>query len=418
MSNEKKICGFCGKTEGAMIRGVSSFICFDCLGICNEKIKGVKSKGKQLKLIANLKPSAIKNMLNEYVIDQDIAKEKLAVAIYNHYKMNKYFDEHDGNPPIEIEKSNVILLGPTGSGKTHIVKTLAKELGIPLGIADATGLTEAGYVGEDVENCIRKLIENADGDVEKAARGIIYIDEIDKICRKGENVSVSRDVSGEGVQQALLKLVEGTIAEVPPKGGRKHPDQECIKIDTSRILFIVGGSFEGIEKTIAKRKQGKSTMGFGSKIVDTKKAEFNEYIHDVVVDDIKKFGMLPEFLGRFPVIATLNELNEEALIKILTEPKNSLVKQYTELLKMDSIDLIIEPGALAAIAHKAIERKTGARSLRAIVDEKLLDYMYKLPDDELADTITITKEVIEENAEAVITHREPTPEEEIEQIAE
>lgn len=402
----KKQCGFCGTEEGKMVKGVDAFICFECLKICNDKIKTKQSKTKQFKFMKNLKPSAIKNMLNDYVVDQNVAKEKLSVAIYNHYKMNEYYKEHEGNPPVAIEKSNVLLVGPTGSGKTHLIKTLTKELGIPLGISDATGLTEAGYVGDDVENCIRKLIESADGDIEKASRGIIYIDEIDKICRKGESTSLTRDVSGEGVQQALLKLVEGTIAEVPPKGGRKHPDQSCIQIDTSNILFIVGGSFEGIEKIIAKRKQGKSTMGFGAKVVDTKAAVFNEYIHDVVVEDIKKFGMLPEFLGRFPVIATLDELNEEALVKILTEPKNSLVKQYTELMKMDNIDIKFTDDALKAIANKAITRKTGARSLRSIIDDTLLKYMYSLPDNELAESITITADVINGVSEAIVTYKE------------
>ena len=354
---KKNKCSFCGKEKKSMIKGQgaeeSAYICFDCLKLCTSRITSSQKTLNKLKFNANLKPSAIRRMLDDYVIEQPIAKEKLAVSIYNHYKMNEYYKEHNGEPPVEIQKSNAVLVGPTGSGKTLIVKTLAKNLGIPLAIADATSLTEAGYVGEDVENCLRKLVEAADGDIEKAQRGIVYIDEIDKLSRKGENTSITRDVSGEGVQQALLKIVEGTIAEVPPKGGRKHPEQEVIKIDTSNILFIVGGSFEGIEKIIAKRKQGKKTMGFGAKIVDSEKADFNSYINDVTVDDLKKFGMLPEFLGRFPVIAPLTELSEEALIKTLTEPKNSLVKQYTELLKMDDIKLEFTKEALHAIAFFA-----------------------------------------------------------------
>jgi ATP-dependent Clp protease ATP-binding subunit ClpX len=359
-----------------------------------------------MKLAKNLKPSLIKKILDESVIDQNMAKEIISVAIYNHYKMNKYIDEHNGKPPINIERANVILLGPTGCGKTELLRTLSRELGLPLGISDATTLTEAGYVGEDVENCIRRVIEAAENNVKKAETGICYIDEIDKLGRKGENMSISRDVSGEGVQQALLKIVEGTDVEVPPKGGRKHPDQECVKINTSRMLFIVGGSFEGIEKIIAKRKQGDSTMGFGAKVVDTKNTVFNEHIESVTVDDLKRFGMIPEFLGRFPNIAPLKELTVDALIDILTKPKNAIIKQYKELFKMDGVKLEFTEDALVAIAEKAIERKTGARSLRSIVENTLLKYMYKLPDLENVSGITISKEVVEGKAEATLTYKE------------
>ena len=410
MAGKEKICSFCGKLKKSVIRGVvddnESFICLECLKLMNERISSKQKEIKQLKMNLELKPSTIKSILDESVVNQDSCKERLAVAIYNHYKLNNYHEQHNGEPPVDIQKSNVIFVGPTGSGKTLIVKTLAKELDMAISINDATSLTEAGYVGEDVENCLRKLIESADGNISKAERGIIYIDEIDKIARKSESVSITRDVSGEGVQQALLKIVEGTIAEVPPKGGRKHPEQECIKIDTSRILFIIGGSFEGIEKIIAKREQGKSTMGFGAKVIDTKNVSFNDVIEDIQVDDLKKFGMVPEFLGRFPVIAPLKELDEEALVNILTEPKNSIVKQYKELLKIEGIDIVFEDDALKAIANKAIERHTGARALRSIMDNILLPYLYKLPDKDNVSSIIITEGTVNGTSEAIIKYTE------------
>jgi ATP-dependent Clp protease ATP-binding subunit ClpX len=389
-----------------MVNGTEGCVCFKCIGIAHDRLQSRDKKIKMATIDKSIKPSLIKRMLDEAVIDQDIAKERLAVAIYNHHKMNKYYDLHEGEPPVLIERSNVMLLGPTGSGKTHLIRTIAREYGYPVGISDATSLTESGYVGEDVENVIRRLIDAADGNVEKAQRGIIYIDEIDKLGRKGENPSLSKDVGGEGVQQALLKIVEGTIVEVPPKGGRKHPEQECVKIDTTNILFIVGGSFEGIEKIIAKRKQGKSSMSFGAKVIDTKNAKFNDFIHDVTEEDLKKFGMLPEFLGRFPVKATLNELSAEALVNILTKPKNSIVKQYTELFKMDNIKLKFTDEALTAIANKAIKRKIGARGLRTIIDDVLLNYEFRLPDNESVESLTITKEAVEDNAKAIIRYKE------------
>lgn len=395
-------CSFCGKKKPVLVEGLTDCtICEDCAKAIVDAVQSpqinlfdedTSQESNNDVSLNNMKPSKIKEKLDEYIIGQDLAKEKIAVAVYNHYKRQMLQDSQND---VEIEKSNIMLVGPTGSGKTYILKTLAKILGLPIAITDATNLTQAGYVGEDPENILRRLIEAADGDVELAQKGIVYIDEIDKIGRKGENVSISRDVSGEGVQQALLKIVEGTVAEVPPKGGRKHPDQACIKIDTSGILFIIGGSFEGIEKIIAKRTQGKNTMGFGAKIVDTKNSEFNDFIHKIQVDDLKKFGMLPEFLGRFPIIATLDELDEEALLDILTKPKNALTKQYKQLFKVDNIDLVFADNALKEIAHRAIKRKTGARGLRGIVEDILQKHMFKLPDGEGHREVIITKEGIE-----------------------
>lgn len=390
-TSKKDCCSLCGNGgKGVKLAKISLvLLCPNCLMIVHDNL--IKQENldnstfeEKVEAVSLLKPSEINALLDEYVVGQEVAKNKLAVAIYNHQKMLRYKDKNiDNKNAIELDKSNVIMVGPTGSGKTFLLKTIAKQLGMPLAIEDATSLTEAGYVGNDVENCLLKLIQAADWDIEKAQRGIIFLDEIDKIGRKGENVSVTRDVSGEGVQQALLKIVEGCIADVPPKGGRKHPTQETIKFDTSNVLFIIGGSFEGIEKMISKRKQGKSSLGFTSSVVDKSKIEFNDCIHDIRIDDLKKFGMLPEFLGRFPVIATLEELGVEALRNILTKPKNALTKQYITLMKEDDIDLVFTDESLDAIAEKAIASKIGARGLRAIIDDILLDIIYSAPDENI-----------------------------------
>lgn len=381
------ICNYCKKTnlelDVPIITGAipGACICKKCIETINNSLMEFDDEEEEVEidLTDNLKmkPSEIKARLDEYVIGQDLAKKKLATGVYNHYKRMRRLERDNY---VEIEKSNILMVGPTGSGKTYFIKTLAKFLDVPCAISDATNLTQAGYVGEDPENILRKLIEAANGDIEKAQRGIIYIDEIDKLGRKGENVSISRDVSGEGVQQALLKIVEGTIAEVPPKGGRKHPNEECMKIDTTNILFIIGGSFEGIEKIISKRTIGEKSIGFGAKVVNNKTIEFNQHIDKVSVEDLKKFGMIPEFLGRFPVIIPLKELTVDQLKQIMTEPKNALTKQYQALMEEDNIDLKFSEEAIELIAKLAIERKTGARGLRGIVEEALEDVMFTLPD--------------------------------------
>lgn len=402
MSKEvQAICNYCRKTnlelDVPIITGAvpGAFICKNCIDTAYKNLIDTleENEDEEIEIIDGLsmKPSEIKAHLDEYVIGQDLAKKKLATGVYNHYKRMRKL-EKEGS--VEIEKSNILMVGSTGSGKTYLLKTLSKFLDVPLAISDATNLTQAGYVGEDPENILRRLIEAADGDIEKAQRGIVYIDEIDKLGRKGESVSISRDVSGEGVQQALLKIVEGTIAEVPPKGGRKHPGEECIKIDTTNILFIIGGSFEGIEKIIAKRTVGEKTIGFGAKVVKTKEAEINEYIEKVTVDDFKKFGMIPEFLGRFPVILPLKELTVDQLKQIMTEPKNALVKQYQALMEEDNVDLKFSEEAIELIAKLAIERKTGARGLRGIVEETLEDIMFTLPDSEDSREVIITADTV------------------------
>ena len=402
MSNQVQgICNYCKKTnlelDVPLITGAipGAFICKNCIDTIFNTLQEIEDEEAidniELETNLNMKPSEIKAYLDQYVIGQDLAKKKLATGVYNHYKRMRRL-EKDSN--VEIEKSNILMVGPTGSGKTYFLKTLAKFLDVPLAISDATGLTQAGYVGEDPENILRRLIEAANGDIEKAQKGIVYIDEIDKLGRKGENVSISRDVSGEGVQQALLKIVEGTVAEVPPKGGRKHPGEECIKIDTTNILFIIGGSFEGIEKIIAKRTVGEKTVGFGAKVVNDKSIEFNNQIEKVTVDDLKKFGMIPEFLGRFPVIISLKELTVDQLKQIMTEPKNALVKQYQALMEEDNIELKFTDDAVELIAKNAIERKTGARGLRGIMEEILEDAMFELPDSEGHKVLTISKESI------------------------
>ncbi|PTY92979.1 ATP-dependent Clp protease ATP-binding subunit ClpX [Heyndrickxia sporothermodurans] len=400
------VCSFCKQEPDLdagriLIQGLDgAFICTECIEECQKVANQYKAKPKKNNAISgDVKPSKILEYLNQYVINQDYAKTVLSVAIYNHYKFLDY--KQQDNPAVEMDKSNILLVGPTGSGKTYLIKTIAKMLDVPFAMADATNLTQAGYVGEDPENVVRLLVENANGDIEKAQRGIIYIDEIDKLSRKGENPSITRDVGGEGVQQALLKIIEGSTVEVAPKGSRKHPLAETIKVDTSNILFIVGGSFEGIDKIIEKRqKTNKSGMGFGATVESKTEKSINDYILDVKAEDLKKFGMLPEFIGRLPVIAPLQELSEEALMQILTEPKNALVKQYQELMRVDGVELEFTPQALTEIAKLAQKRKTGARSLRSIIEEVLLPHMFSVPDEEI-EKLIITKETVVDKKEPI-----------------
>ncbi len=409
-TSDQFFCSFCGKNQKEvkkLIAGPSVYICNECIKLCGEIIEdeekelAVEPEGAKEFMV----PKQIKEQLDSYIIEQDRAKKVLAVAVYNHYKRLASHLTKSGDQ-VEIQKSNILIIGPTGCGKTLLAQTLARFLDVPFAIADATALTEAGYVGEDVENIILSLVQNADYDIEKAQKGIIYIDEIDKISQRGDNPSITRDVSGEGVQQALLKIIEGTIASVPPKGGRKHPQQDYVKVDTSNILFVCGGTFTGLEKVVERRLTQK-TMGFGAKIADKKDVNIGELLEQVKPEDLIKFGLIPEFLGRLPIITSIGELNETSLVKILTEPKNALVRQYQELFRIEGVSLQFTDEALEAMAKEAVTRKSGARGLRAIMEETMMDIMYELPSKKDVVECVVGEEVVLNNEDPILLYEQP-----------